>query len=130
MGISMGAFHTLFIAAAEDQPAANLVQFDRYVALYPPVRLSHGMEQLDAFYNAPLVFPEEEREERVIGILQKVLQSSGEWDLKPGTPIPLSQLTNLLGAQRVTFYPGGGHMGNLHVKEVQNDLMDSLQDLL
>jgi ABC-type transporter lipoprotein component MlaA len=245
MGISMGAFHTLFIAAAEDQPAANLVQFDRYVALYPPVRLSHGMEQLDAFYNAPLVFPEEEREERVVGILQKVLQSSGEWDLQPGTPIPLSQLesefliglafrmalhdmiwvsqirndmgvlktprsqfrrsgasreilefsfieylyafafpyfskndpeiqsaedlfaradlhdiasllrakankirvfanqndflitsedaswlTNLLGAQRVTFYPGGGHMGNLHVKEVQNDLMDSLQDLL
>jgi len=39
-------------------------------------------------------------------------------------------LTNLLGEQRVTFYPGGGHMGNLHVKEVQNDLMDSLQDLL
>jgi ABC-type transporter lipoprotein component MlaA len=245
MGISMGAFHTLFIAAGKDQPAANLVQFDRYVALYPPVRLRHGMEQLDAFYNAPLVFPEEEREERVVGILQKVLQSSGEWDLQPGTPIPLSQLesefliglafrmtlhdmiwvsqmrndtgvlktprswfrrsgasreilefsfieylyafafpyfsendpeiqseedlfaradlhdiapllrakankirvfanqndflitsedvtwlTNLLGAQRVTFYPGGGHMGNLHVKEVQNDLMDSLQDLL
>ncbi|MBW2389054.1 MAG: VacJ family lipoprotein [Deltaproteobacteria bacterium] len=245
MGISMGAFHTLFIAADEEQGATSLVRFDRYVALYPPVRLRHGMEQLDAFYNAPLAFPEEEREERVVGILQKVLRSSGELDLQPGTPIPLSQLeaefligvafrmtlhdmiwvsqmrndmgilttprsqfrrsgasreilefsfieylyafalpyfserkpeirsvedlfaradlhdiapllkvnadkirvfanendflvssedvtwlTNLLGEQRVTFYPGGGHMGNLHIEEVQNDVMDSLQDLL
>jgi ABC-type transporter lipoprotein component MlaA len=245
MGISMGAFHTLFIAAAEKQGAGDLVRFDRYVALYPPVRLRHGMEQLDAFYNAPLAFPEEEREERVVGILQKVVRSSGEHDLQPGTPIPLSQLeaefligvvfrmtlhdviwvsqmrndmgvlktprsqsrrsgasreilefsfmeylyafalpyfserdpeiqsvddlftradlhyiapalqanaekirvianendflittedvtwlTNLLGEQRVTFYPGGGHMGNLHLEEVQNDVMNSLQDLL
>ena len=245
MGISMGAFHTLFIAAAEKRGAGDLVRFDRYVALYPPVRLRHGMEQLDAFYNAPLVFPEEEREERVAGILQKVVRSSGEQDLQPGTPIPLSQLeaefligvafrmalhdviwvsqmrndmgvlktprsqfrrsgasreilefsfmeylyafalpylserdpeiqsvddlfmradlhyiaqvlqanadkirvfanendflvtsedvtwlTNLLGEQRVTFYPGGGHMGNLHLEEVQNDVMNSLRDLL
>ncbi len=243
MGISMGAFHTLFIAAAEKQGAEDLVRFDRYVALYPPVRLRHGMEQLDAFYNAPLAFPEEEREERVVGILQKVVRTSG--DLQPGTPIALSQLeaefvvgvafrmtlhdmiwvsqlkndmgvlktprsqfrrsgasreilefsfieylyafalpyfserdpeiqsvddlfaradlhhvapvlqanadkirvfanandflvnsedvtwlTNLLGEQRVTFYPGGGHMGNLHIEAVQNDVMNSLQDLL
>jgi hypothetical protein len=243
MGISMGAFHTLFIAAAEKQGAGDLVRFDRYVALYPPVRLRQGMEQLDAFYNAPLAFPEEEREERVVGILQKVIRASG--DLQPGTPIPLSQLeaeflvgvafrmalhdmiwvsqlrndmgvlktprsqyrrsgasreilefsymeylyafvlpylsehnpeiqsvddlfthadlhyiapvlqanadkirvfanendflittedvtwlTNLLGEQRVTFYQGGGHMGNLHLEKVQHDVMDSLQDLL
>jgi ABC-type transporter lipoprotein component MlaA len=243
MGISMGAFHTLFIAAGEKQAAPDLVRFDRYVALYPPVRLRHGMEQLDAFFNAPLAFPAEERDERVTGILQKVVQSAG--DLEPGSPVPLSQLeaefviganfrmilhdmiwvsqlrndmgilktprsqwrrsgasreilefsfieylyafalpyfsdrnpeiqsgddlfahadlhavatelqantdkirvfanendflvepedvswlTNLLGQQNVTFYPKGGHMGNLHLENVQNDVMSSLQDLL
>jgi ABC-type transporter lipoprotein component MlaA len=243
MGISMGAFHTLFIAAAEQERRGELVSFDRYVALYPPVRLEHGMEQLDAFYNAPLAFPEDEREERVVGILQKVVQSSVDHDLEPGTPIPLSQLeaefliglafrltlhdmiwvsqerndlgvlktprsrfrragasreilefsfieylyafalpyfskqrddietvddlfarsslhhiapelrangkvrvfanendflvtdedvawlTDLLGQQNVTFYPGGGHMGNLYLEDVQNDVMNSLEDL-
>jgi hypothetical protein len=39
-------------------------------------------------------------------------------------------LTNLLGEQRVTFYPGGGHMGNLHLEKVQNDVMNALQELL
>jgi hypothetical protein len=243
MGISMGAFHTLFIAAAEQERRDELISFDRYVALYPPVRLEHGMEQLDAFYNAPLAFPEDEREERVVGILQKVVQSSGDHDLEPGTPIPLSQLeaefliglafrltlhdmiwvsqerndlgvlktprsrfrragasreilefsfieylyafalpyfskqrddietvddlfthsslhhiapelrangkvrvfanendflitdqdvawlTDLLGQKNVTFYPGGGHMGNLYLEDVQNDVMNSLEDL-
>ena len=31
---------------------------------------------------------------------------------------------------RVTFYPGGGHMGNLHLEEIQNNVMNSIQDLL
>jgi ABC-type transporter lipoprotein component MlaA len=243
MGISMGAFHTLFIAAAEQERRDEFVSFDRYVALYPPVRLEHAMEQLDAFYNAPLAFPEDEREERVVGILQKVVKSSVDHDLEPGTPLPLSQLeaefliglafrltlhdmiwisqqrndmgvlktprsnfrragasreilefsfieylyafalpyfierrddietvddlfarsdlhhiasdlqangkvrvfanendflvtdddvewlTDLLGQQNVTFYPGGGHMGNLYLEDVQNDVMNSLEDL-
>ena len=243
MGMSMGAFHTLFIAAAEQDTAGDLVGFDRYVALYPPVRFEPGMKELDAFYNAPLVFPEEEREERVIGILQKVVRMASDHDLEPGNPIPLSDveaefliglafrltlhdmiwssqerhdmgvlktprgrfrrapasreildfsymeylyafalpyyqqrdpeitdaealfaradlrsiapalqangkirvfsnendflmtpediewLTGLLGEENVTFYPKGGHMGNLHLPEVQRDVMDALADL-
>jgi ABC-type transporter lipoprotein component MlaA len=243
MGMSMGAFHTLFIAAAERDAAGERVGFDRYVALYPPVRFEPGMRELDAFYNAPLVFPEEEREERVIGILQKVVRLASDHDLEPGNPIPLSEveaefliglafrltlhdmiwssqerhdmgvlktprsrfrrapasreildfsymeylyafalpyyeqrnpeitsaealfaradlrsiapalrsngkvrvfsnendflmtpediewLTGLLGAENVTFYPRGGHMGNLHVPEVQRDVIGALEDL-
>ncbi|MBW2243165.1 MAG: VacJ family lipoprotein [Deltaproteobacteria bacterium] len=243
MGMSMGAFHTLFIAAAEQDTAVERVDFDRYVALYPPVRFEPGMKELDAFYNAPLAFPEQEREDRVIGILQKVVDLAGDHDLEPGNPIPLSDLeaefliglsfrmtlhdmiwvsqerhdmgvlktprgrfrrapasreilefsfmeylyafalpyyqqrdpeitsaeelfaradlrsiapalrsngkiqvfsnandflmtpediewiTDLLGAENVTFYPKGGHMGNLHLPEVQRDVMNSLGDL-
>ena len=92
MGMSMGGFHTFYIAAREQNPENDLVAFDRYLALYPPVRLDYGVEQLDAYYNAPLVFPAEEREERATQILQKVVAMATENDLEPGNPIPLSQV--------------------------------------
>ena len=38
-------------------------------------------------------------------------------------------LTGVLGEKNVTFYPKGGHMGNLHQPAVQRDVMDSLEDL-
>jgi hypothetical protein len=56
------------------------------------VRLDYGVEQLDAYYNAPLVFPPEEREERAAKILQKVVAMASEHDLEPGNPIPLSRV--------------------------------------
>jgi ABC-type transporter lipoprotein component MlaA len=92
MGMSMGGFHTFYIAAREQDPDNDLVAFDRYLALYPPVRLDYGVEQLDAYYNAPLVFPAEEREERAVEILQKVVAMATEHDLEPGNPIPLSRV--------------------------------------
>jgi len=92
MGMSMGGFHTFYIAAREQNPENDLIAFDRYVALYPPVRLDHGVAQLDAFYNAPLVFPAEEREERATQILQKVVAMATEHDLEPGNAIPLSRV--------------------------------------
>jgi len=39
-------------------------------------------------------------------------------------------LTALLGAERVRFFPRGGHLGNLHRPEVQAAVMASLEDLL
>ena len=38
-------------------------------------------------------------------------------------------LTELVGAERVAFFPTGGHLGNLHQPEVQGAIMDSLADL-
>lgn len=244
MGMSMGGFHTFFIAARESDPGNDLIAFDRYIALYPPVRLDYAVEQLDAYYNAPLVFPADEREERAVAILQKVVAMAREHDLEPGNPIPLSRveaefligvafrltvhdiiassqnrndmgvlktprswwrrssasreifefsfmeyfyafvlpyyrgldptiesaegffersqlayierelrangklrvfstendmlladediawLVDVLGEENVTFYPRGGHLGNLHEPEVQADVMDALVDLL
>ncbi len=60
MGYSMGAFHALTIAAAE-QPAYPETGFWRYIAISPPVRLTYAADQLDSFYNAPLAWPENER---------------------------------------------------------------------
>jgi hypothetical protein len=74
MGYSLGAFHGFYIAAANADPANPLVHFDRYVLLDPPVRLAHGLERLDAFYNAPLAFPKPERVAQVQRILRKALR--------------------------------------------------------
>jgi ABC-type transporter lipoprotein component MlaA len=73
MGYSLGAFHAFFIAAEERSGASDLVGFDRYIALDAPVRLLHGLERIDSFYNAPLAFPADERAEQTLHILRKAL---------------------------------------------------------
>ena len=89
MGYSLGALHTFYIAAAEQYTGNNLIDFDRYVTLDSPVRLITGMAELDAFYNAPLVFPPDEREERMKLILRKTIDLSQEL-LKPDVDLPFS----------------------------------------
>jgi hypothetical protein len=73
LGYSLGAFHGFYVAAAERGPANDLVRFDRYLLLDPPVRLVEGMERLDAFYDVPLRLPEPEREAEVRRILLKAV---------------------------------------------------------
>lgn len=41
----------------------------------------------------------------------------------------IAWLTELVGAERVRFFPRGGHLGNLHRPEVQAEVMSSLDDL-
>jgi hypothetical protein len=41
----------------------------------------------------------------------------------------IAWLTDVLGDENVTFYPRGGHLGNLHEAEVQADVMEALADL-
>lgn len=74
MGLSLGGFHTLYIAASESDSTSGLIDFDRYVAVNPPVTMSSCVNRLDAFYNAPLVYPPEVRDERVVGVLQKAVR--------------------------------------------------------
>jgi ABC-type transporter lipoprotein component MlaA len=73
MGYSLGAFHTFFIAAAEPEPGNQRVRFDRYLTLDAPVSLMEGLRQLDGFYNAPLVYPAEQRDAEVHRILYKAV---------------------------------------------------------
>lgn len=75
MGYSLGAFHGFYISAAvaNQDPASPRIDFDRYVLLDPPVRMVEALNQLDRFYNAPLVYPPEQRAYAVRRILRKAL---------------------------------------------------------
>lgn len=73
MGVSLGAFHTLVIAESETRGKLQTIHFDRYTAINPPVDLLHGVAQLDAFYNAPLKWPEPDREARMEAAMQKAI---------------------------------------------------------
>jgi hypothetical protein len=42
----------------------------------------------------------------------------------------ITWLTELVGPERVRFFPRGGHLGNLHRPEVQAQVMASLADLV
>ena len=96
VGISIGAYEALWMACDEDRPVdgdpeAGLLEFDLCLALNPPVSIEHALLQLDAFYNAPLSFPAEERAERVEQIFAKVLYLS-HGALQPGEELPFSEL--------------------------------------
>jgi len=91
VGISLGALEVLFIAAEEDKTSEGLISFDKYVALNSPVDYEYAVKKLDQFYNAPLVYPEPERDARIAGILRKVLDLA-EGDLEPGDELPFTKL--------------------------------------
>ena len=92
VGLSMGAFQTLYIAAEEPRfEELALLPFDVYVALDPPVNLEHGMHQLDRFYNAPLQFPPKQRKKKIEEIFGKVIHLS-KGQLWPGMELPFTEI--------------------------------------
>ena len=92
MGYSLGAFHGFFLAAHESEQGNEWLEFDRYVLLDPPVKLVYGMQRLDAFYNAPLAFPPDQREAEVNRILRKAFFVATETSEHPGWRSNYSQL--------------------------------------
>lgn len=96
LGYSLGAFHGFFIAAGATDPQRELVDFERYVLLDPPVRLVEGLEQLDRFFNSPLAYPAEQREQEVANILRRTLHfarsAMGASATPPdGRPVPVDR---------------------------------------
>ncbi|MGA3269139.1 MAG: VacJ family lipoprotein, partial [Verrucomicrobiota bacterium] len=121
LGYSMGAFQSLFVAATsptnqycvvtkgrvlhflearqgvkEVRIAAvtnqvPLIQFDRYVAISPPVRLMYGADKLDEFYRAPLGWPGAERTSDIENTFLKVAALSRN-TLTPQTSLPFSAI--------------------------------------
>jgi ABC-type transporter lipoprotein component MlaA len=90
-GLSMGAFHALYIAAEQERLGDDgLLRFDLFGVGAPPVSLSYGMGQLDAFYNAPLAWPGDDRERAIRATLQRVAALAGG-TLQPGEPLPFSE---------------------------------------
>ena len=76
LGFSMGGFQALNLAAHHRHdagtPGAGLVNFDRYIAINPPVDLMYGLDQLDNFYQAALNWPAEQRTARIDQAFRKV----------------------------------------------------------
>jgi ABC-type transporter lipoprotein component MlaA/pimeloyl-ACP methyl ester carboxylesterase len=71
LGCSMGAFLTARIAADENQAAAGLIKFDRYLAINTPVSLQYGAVSVDQFYQAPLAWPVAERQQNLNNLFLK-----------------------------------------------------------
>lgn len=71
LGFSMGGFHALYIAARNPSRAAFPIQFDRYVAINPPVQLLHSTTVLDEFFQAPLSWPADQRVGNIHSTLRK-----------------------------------------------------------
>ncbi|RLD11465.1 MAG: hypothetical protein DRI44_03545 [Chlamydiae bacterium] len=61
LGYSLGALDTLFIADIDSKE--KKINFDRFVALSPPVNLLYGLNQLDHFYNIWRKWPLEKIEQ-------------------------------------------------------------------
>lgn len=99
LGYSMGAFHSLYIAATEAQAPAARLHFDRFVAINPPVRLLHAMSRLDEFYQAPLEIPGERRAERIHNTFGKVAVLS-RTSATPQASLPFTAIESkfLIGA--------------------------------
>ncbi len=72
VGLSMGGYQTLFLAAAESKHPAGLIRFDRHVAINTPVDLHYGISRLDDFHDAPLAWPSGQRQQRVNNAVHKV----------------------------------------------------------
>jgi ABC-type transporter lipoprotein component MlaA/pimeloyl-ACP methyl ester carboxylesterase len=91
MGYSMGAFESLYIASTEPTNQLPLIKFDRYVAINTPVRLLHGVSQLDEFYRAPLAWPDAERTDDIENTFLKVAALSKN-KLTPQTSLPFNAI--------------------------------------
>ena len=100
MGYSLGAFHALFIAAAERE-GSDLVGFDRYVTVDAPIQLFTGMRKIDAFYNGLLAIPPAEREARVQDLLWRTIAIAEKEEKRT------SDYSRASPAERSRFRPRG-----------------------
>jgi phospholipid-binding lipoprotein MlaA len=91
LGISLGAFHALLIAAEQTrEPSDGHVHFEAFGAAAPPVSTEYGLTQLDALYNEPMNWPAESRQRRSVDLLRRVAVLA-QGKLRPGQPLPFSE---------------------------------------
>jgi len=86
VGLSLGGFETLYLAARVNQQDAGLLRFDRYVAINAPVRLDYGVACIDRFYDAPQAWPSGERQARANNALHKAAMLQELPSASAGTP--------------------------------------------
>lgn len=90
LGYSLGGIETLFIAAREDQRPGDSLRFESYTAINPPVDLLYAGRQFDAFFDAPLRWPEAVRAARIRELVMKafVMLQDG---LPENVPLPFDR---------------------------------------
>lgn len=71
-GFSLGGFCALQLAGTEADHAPGSVRFDHYLAIQPPADLRQAYRTLDAYYAAPVSWPETERARRLDNTLHKL----------------------------------------------------------
>jgi hypothetical protein len=98
MGYSLGALETLFIADAQRRGATGELEFERSLAINPPVEIRYAARQFDAYFDAPLAWPEAERDRRIQEPVMKAFlvargQLTGEAEPEPeqGDRLPLDR---------------------------------------
>ena len=72
VGLSMGGFQALHLAARETKAEPGLLRFDRYVAINTPVDLQHGFTSIDKCHSAPEAWPVAGRQANINNALHKV----------------------------------------------------------
>jgi hypothetical protein len=98
MGYSLGAIETIFIAGDQKHPPPDALHFDRFVAINPPVDLRYAARGFDGYFDAPLKWPEEERDQRVKELAMKafLVVQQGLPDGK-GLPLDRTESEFLIG---------------------------------
>lgn len=105
VGLSLGGLHTLFLAAGDSDgqdaaPSDDLPRppYHRFVAISPPVDPVHALGALDDFYNAPLRWPADVREDRITETLYKAaIVAEQGLDELPGLPFDEIESSFLIG---------------------------------
>ncbi len=90
LGYSLGGIESLFIAAQQEERAAEGLRFDSVVAINPPVDLRHAARNFERYFDAPLRWPFLERDRRVLEVGLKSFMVGIE-GLESGKPLPFDR---------------------------------------
>jgi len=97
-GVSHGGYFTLMIAAREAAGGLGGLSFDRYVAVNPPRQLAHAAQLLDEMFDAPLVWPADERRQRMEESVYKALYfADNGLDVSGNIPLTRTESDFLIG---------------------------------
>ena len=97
-GVSHGGYFTLMIAGREAAGKLGGLTFDRYVAVQPPVNLSHALDCLDQMLDAPFDWPADEREQRMKDSIYKALYfAQNGLDVSGDIPLTRNESRYLIG---------------------------------
>lgn len=75
LGMSMGGYMALNLSIRDENPEEELVSFDRYIAINAPVDMVYSARMLDQFMQAPMAWPEADRQGRINNALHKATAS-------------------------------------------------------